>query len=472
MAYIRAHNTTTKRKGKVIKRYEVCWREPATDPKTGLSTGKTRARQESYPTREAAEARRDELNNAKHSVGGTTALADAKKAGAQPFGFYAGSWLDAQAAAVGNGELKAATAAKYKRLLEFYVLPELGGTPTAAIKAARCRKFRAALVNRPSRVGGGQRLSPGTVKHVWAVFRAILATAVKDGAIPANPADSDEYRRKHSAGDRARFEHHPLKAPQLGALCAALAGQPANATASALPAYPVYALMVEFMAATGLRASETAGLEVGDLVRAPAPAGGPPRMSVKITRTKERKGGAWVTGTLKSNKSRRTVPLPGWLAERMGDYLAETHPRRNEPTAPLWPGRNATVVAHVGKRRQTAHDWDEPVDMPTFYRRVFRPALIAAGLPASEPARPATEDEPARPAIRGVRLHDLRHTFAAQQITHGESPWQVSQWLGHADLAVTMAVYADYIPEEPAANTLPEPTRPAAPASNVVSLVG
>jgi integrase len=110
--------------------------------------------------------------------------------------------------------------------------------------------------------------------------------------------------------------------------------------------------------------------------------------------------------------------------------------------------------------------------MKSFYRRVFRPALLAAGLPASEPARPATKDTSARPAVRGVRLHDLRHTFATQQITHGESPWQVSQWLGHADLAVTMAVYADYILEEPAANTLPEPPRPTAPVTNVVKLVG
>lgn len=319
MAYIRAHNTTTKRKGKTVKRYEVVWREPhPTQP------GKQRSRQESYPTREAAESRRDELNNAKHSIGGTAALADAKKAGELPFGHYAESWLDAQVAAVGNGELKAATAAKYKRLLEFYVLPELGGTPIAAINAARCRKFRAALVNRPSRVGNGQRLSPGTVKHIWAVFRAVLAQAAKDGAIQANPAEADEYRRKRASGDRAKFEHHPLTRGQLGELCAALAGQPAN-----LPAYPVYALMVEFMAATGLRASETAGLEVGDLVRSAAPAGTSPRMAVKVTRTKERKGGAWVVGTLKSNKSRRTVPLPGWLAERMDEYLAE-HPRGTE----------------------------------------------------------------------------------------------------------------------------------------------
>jgi hypothetical protein len=31
MAYIRAHETTQRRRGKPVRRYEVCWREPATD---------------------------------------------------------------------------------------------------------------------------------------------------------------------------------------------------------------------------------------------------------------------------------------------------------------------------------------------------------------------------------------------------------------------------------------------------------
>ena len=45
MAYIRTHNTTQKRRGKAAKRYEVCWREPATNPATGLPIpGKTRTR--------------------------------------------------------------------------------------------------------------------------------------------------------------------------------------------------------------------------------------------------------------------------------------------------------------------------------------------------------------------------------------------------------------------------------------------
>jgi integrase len=125
MAYIRSYETTAKRKGKPVKRHEVVWREPhPTQP------GKMRSRQESFTTREAAEARRDELNAAKHSVGGTTTLADAKKAGALPFGDYAASWLDRLVTRVADPEdtLKAATATKYKRLLEFYVLPDMGGT--------------------------------------------------------------------------------------------------------------------------------------------------------------------------------------------------------------------------------------------------------------------------------------------------------------------------------------------------------
>ena len=58
---------------------------------------------------------------------------------------------------------------------------------------------------------------------------------------------------------------------------------------------PVYALMVEFMAYSGLRTAEVTGLEVGDLVFAPG-AGPLPRCTVQVRRTKKRKGGAWVSG--------------------------------------------------------------------------------------------------------------------------------------------------------------------------------
>ena len=66
------------------------------------------------------------------------------------------------------------------------------------------------------------------------------------------------------------------------------------------------------------------------------------------------------------------------------------------------------------------------------------------------------------PAVRGVRLHDLRHTFATLQLSAGVHFMQVSKWLGHSTYTLTLDVYGDYIPAEDggAVNTLPEPARP------------
>ena len=224
--------------------------------------------------------------------------------------------------------------------------------------------------------------------------------------------------------------------------------------------------MVEFMAYAGLHAAEVAGLEVGDLPFTPGP-----NCSVKVARTKDRNNGEWVTGTPKSKKSRRTVPLPAWLAERMADYLAE-HPRANEATAPLWPSRrNGGGYRAVGHRYAVPLDWSQPLAMGTSYDTIFRPALEAVGLPSS---RPATKGNP---ATRGVRLHDLRHTFAVLQLSNGEHLMQVSKWLGHSTFTLTLDVYGDYIPEEDggASNNLPGPPalakQPELP-SNVVQLFG
>lgn len=472
MAYIRTHDTKAKRKGKTVKRYEVVWREPATDPTTGLPTGKMRPRQESYPTREAAEARRDELNAAKHTVGGTTALADAKKAGAVTFGYYSRAWLDAQRVKVSQGKLKARTVDEYERLLRCYMLGELGGTAVAAITSTRCEALLAALVRQTSRQGDRKPLTPGTVKHVWDVLRRVMKYAVQHKAIAANPCDGVDFSASRATGDHERFEHYPLTAEQVGALSAAIAGNPpTDYDGPVLPAYPVYALMVEFMAYSGLRAAEVAGLAVGDLVFAPGP-----KCTVKVARTRERKGRQWVTGTPKSKKSRRTVPLPPWLATKLADYVADTHPHGNrvsagyDASAALWPSRkNGGGYRAKGQRYAVPLDWSAPLTMGTFYDTIMKPALEAIDLPAS---RPATDDAP---AVRGVRLHDLRHTFAVLQLSAGVHFMQVSKWLGHSTYTLTLDVYGDYISEDDGGNTLPAPPAPAKPAEakdNVVKMFG
>ena len=76
---------------------KVVWREIVRD-EFGLPVSKdparpdgpklTRAAQESYASRAEAEARRNELNAARHTTG-TGSLADQRKAGDLPFGHYA-----------------------------------------------------------------------------------------------------------------------------------------------------------------------------------------------------------------------------------------------------------------------------------------------------------------------------------------------------------------------------------------------
>ena len=209
--------------------------------------------------------------------------------------------------------------------------------------------------------------------------------------------------------------------------------------------------------------AQVSGLEARDLTLTTGPDGSV-RGSVRVERTKTRRHREWVTGTPKSKTSRRTVPLPPWLAARMTDYLVTLHPSAHVPEAVLWPRR--LQGNHVVK---PPLDWSAPLDLNGLQSKIIRPALEAIGLPASRPARPATDTEPAQPATKGVRLHDLRHTFAVLQLSAGTHFMQVSKWLGHSSYVLTLTTYADYIPEQETENPLPEPVA-APPKANVVQL--
>jgi integrase len=473
MAYVRAHDTKANARGRVVKRYEVVYRA-----KVRTEDGRTvsRLRQETHPTKAAADARMAELNARKHRR--AVDPAEQRARGNRTFDEWAGDWLDSQQTRVALGRLKADTADDYGKLLDRYVMPELGAMAIADVDALAIDQFMARLSVRKTRTGAP--LHPKTIKHAWNVLRWVLAYANRKDAIESNPVDKTEFssdRVTHATGDREDFEPNPLTGDQLGALCAALRGEYPAHDGQPLPAYPVYALMVEFMANTGLRASEVSGLEIADVTFAPALAGQPPKASVRVNRTKKRKGGNWVVGTPKSKRSaNRVVPLPGWLAAKLADYLASVHPRASDPAAPLWPGR-ADQAARAGQSASdwlTALDWSAPVEMGTFYRRTFARALAAVGLPVTTPAKPARErktapgeivTEPATEPVAGIRLHDLRHTAAVAWLLAGVNVVQVSRWLGHAQPTVTMNVYGDWVPDE-AENPLPEPKS----VSNVVAM--
>ena len=461
MAYLKVYETREKRDGKHIRRYAVIWREPVRDafglpvpvnPKHPDGPKRTRNRSERYASREAAQARVDELNAARHTTG-TSALAEQRKAGDLPFGYYARAWLDSQRVKAASGKVKADTVDGYEQRLAVYALPEFGAKAIASITPAHCEQFLAALVARG--------MTPATLKHHWSTFRAVLVYALRHKAITSNPVDGVDFSA--NSANRRNRRHHPLTAEQVGAVAASVGTR-----------YPVYELLTLFAAYTGLRAEELAGCEIGDLVFAPGSDG--VRAQVHVRRAKKRRSGHWVTDTLKSAKSARTVPLPLWLAERLADYLANDHPRASDPTAPLWPNRALGGARRRGCRAVAPLDFSEPCDMGAFYKNLLKPVLEAVGLPASTPATTLGDGTPV-PAVEGVRLHDLRHTFAVLQLSAGVHFMQVSQWLGHSTYTLTLDVYGGWIPEQDsgAANDLAEPPAPqrlAEDSANVVNLYG
>jgi integrase len=284
------------------------------------------------------------------------------------------------------------------------------------------------------------------------MLNRVLEYAYEHKAISAVPTDVIDRSAMHYAvGDDTGFEPHALTGPQVAALAAKVGER-----------YEVYALLVLFMAYTGLRAAEVQGLEVHDVVLTTTN-DGTSKGSVRVQRTKYRRKREWVTGTPKSKTSKRTVPLPPWLATRLAAYLAETHPAAGTPTEVLWPRR-----LHGNGAVKPALDWSAPLDLNGFQSKIVRPALEAIGLPASRPATTLDDGTPIS-ATKGVRLHDLRHTAAVLWLSNGVHFMQVAKWLGHSSYVLTLTTYADYIPEMETENPLPEPVA-AVRNTNVVNL--
>ncbi len=142
------------------------------------------------------------------------------------------------------------------------------------------------------------------------------------------------------------------------------------------------------------------------------------------------------------------------LGRRPPTPARRTRTRRCSPAK--LPGGHTHGTRDASTRALGTPDWSQQIEPSLFYKNVLKPALRAAGLPVSS----ATD------GTRGVRLHDLRHTFATLALDAGHDYREVSEWLGHADYATTLRVYAHWIPDA-RENTM---TARPAPAHNVVPL--
>lgn len=429
-ASIRKRETGKKDKfGNPVVSYQVRWREPVRD-EFGAPTGKFKQTSETFDTERKAKAHLRKVEDQLDDAGGIDPSSAKAKANT-PLGTYARQYFDGLV-----GQMEPTTIEGYEKLYRAHIAPVFGSKPVAAITAADVDRFRASLFaphQRRSFVTRGKadprrtaapamvvHRSPKTVKHIVGTLKRMLDVAVRDGAVVSNPVLPGPRRttKRRSVTGLRQFKHHPLTANEVAAVSDWIAHKKGNS---------VYALAVLFAAHTGVRAAELQGLRVQDvrLSAHPATVGG---IRIERTMKRARPEGAdksspleWIEGTPKSDASTdRVVPIAPWLADELRDYLTTVHPFAGRYShAPLFPGR----------RSRSAFDWAKPVVADNLYDNYLRPACLGLGLGT-------------------VRFHDLRHTFAAMNLTAGEHWMQVSKWLGHSSFVLTLSTYADYITEE------------------------
>jgi integrase len=239
------------------------------------------------------------------------------------------------------------------------------------------------------------------------VVRQVLAQAVADNRIAANPALHVKLpgNNKSTAAvvdDPVQF----LTAEQVSQLVAATP-------------WP-YNVLVSVAAWSGLRAGELAGLQVGDVTLPPKTSSPNTPGTLRVERTLATIDGKLVYQEPKTKGSRRTVPLPTHATDLLAGYLAE-HPNAKNPAAPLFPairltGDPAPAIPEL--------DWRNPLQHKVFYRLVFKPAVHKANL---------------NPALV---FHSLRHTYVSLCVAAGIPPLEISRFAGHSTVTTTLGVYA------------------------------
>lgn len=169
-------------------------------------------------------------------------------------------------------------------------------------------------------------------------------------------------------------------------------------------------VLTELLLGTGLRLGEATGLHAArvDL----------DNLRISTIETYDAVGGA-MSGYPKS-KRRRTVPLTPELGELLQAWL-DREPPLDDCGKPHRGGRCPGGLLLRG-------DKGSAIDGHNFYNRQWKRACGLAGLD-------------------GVRIHDLRHTYASQLVQRGISLEVVQKLLGHESFATTQR-YAHLSPED------------------------
>jgi integrase len=304
----------------------------------------------------------------------------------QPLAAYLDTWLQLQ-----RSQLQPSTWVSYRSNIECYLKPGLGDVALGELTPRELSTFYAQLQLHGRQRGAGP-LSLRTVQYCHGVLHKALADAVRLEIVPRNVAHNATLPRIDLRGDGMR-EIRCWNAQQLRRFLAHTAGSPLQ---------PLWHLA----AATGMRRGELLGLRWDDVDLSTATL--TVRRALSVINDDVR---------LKQPKTSRcrTLRIDPQTAEVLARVQREQ--RRHRDRAAGWRNDWNLVFTHLDGQHLD----------PRRISYLFRIAVRDAPVPP-------------------IRLHDLRHTHATLLLQAEVPAKVVSERLGHAQITLTLDIYAHVLP--------------------------
>ncbi|WP_222272458.1 tyrosine-type recombinase/integrase [Modestobacter marinus] len=306
------------------------------------------------------------------------------------------AWLDEWITkSLAASDRKQATKDLYATIARTHLAPTVGTIPLGRLRPS---DVEALIVTK--RDAG---LAPSTIRTIYTVLRAALGIASRDGLIRSNPAATV----KRPGVERKDAPH--LTAEQAQALLDAIRGDRLDA-------------LFRVMLATGLRRGEALALHWSDV---DLDAG-----LLRVRWTLSRTSRGLRLDEPKTDKSRRTVPLPRSAIAALAAHRTRQAEERRA-TADAYEDHGLVFTTEIGT--------------PLEPRNVLRRFELLAR----------------RAGLSGVHLHTLRHSAASFLLAAGTHTKVVQEHLGHSSYAITADIYSHVGPaqQREAADRLDEALR-------------
>jgi integrase len=299
-----------------------------------------------------------------------------------------GEYLDHWLAVDIDRRVAAKTALRHHGIVRHQIKPKIGAVPLRKLTATHIEAFEAELLRSGYTKGRkvGQALTAQSVLRVHRTLSQALTHAVHTEVLFRNPAEQVKPPRP------PRHEIVILTKAEVATLLR---------TAEQSWLY----LPVLVAATTGMRRGELLALRWSDLDLKAA--------RLTVNQSLERIDGKTTFKPPKTSTSRRTITLPALTVEALSAHRAAQAAERLR----LGLGRADLVFTRPD---------GEPMDADGITKGFGR--LIAQA------------------GVRRITLHGLRHTHISHQLIDGVHPKIVSERAGHAGVAITLSVYAGFIP--------------------------